>query len=96
MDQLELSDLLWKSEYLYYNSLSKKVKTLALSFIKSYVLFYYKNDIDSFINDLKIGDRGIITENFIFLLRENNNYKYIDIKSLANSIGLRYDELTRK
>ena len=96
MDQLELSSLLWKSEYLYYNYQSNKVKDLALSFIKSYISFYYKNDIDSFINDLKIGDRGIITDEFINILKVNNNYKYIDIKTLANNINLRFDELTKR
>ena len=96
MDQLELSSLLWKSEYLYYNYQSNKVKDLALSFIKSYISFYYKNDIDSFINDLIIGDRGIITDDFIILLKEKNNYKYIDIKTLANNINLRFDGLTKR
>ena len=86
MDQLELSSILFKAEYLYYNNPSNEVKALALSFIKSYISFYYKNDIDSFINDLKIGDRGIITDEFINLLKEKNNYKYIDIKTLANNI----------
>ena len=96
MDQLELSSILFKAEYLYYNSPSNEVKDLALSFINSYISFYYKNDIDSFINDLKIGDRGIITDDFMILLKEKNNYKYIDIKTLANNIILRYDELTKR
>ena len=88
MDKLELSQLFLYLENLYYDSLSFYDKYLAIKYIKSFISFYYKDNIDSFLEDLKIGDLGFVESEFILSIREELiSFDYYDIKEL-------YDELS--
>ena len=87
MDKLGLSELLFYVENLYYNSFSYYDRFLAIKYIKSYISFYYKNDIDLFLEDLTVGDLGFIEPEFISQIKnEIIECDYFDINELYEEL----------
>ena len=83
MDILDYSQALNNAEWVYWNNNKK----LIIKYIKSYVSLYFKDNIESFLNDLSIGDRGFLSSDFINEIRGIiNNYKVYNIKQLYDEI----------
>ena len=51
MDKLDLYYLLLKAEDLYYNSSNIENKNIAIKFIKSYICYFHKDNINLFLEE---------------------------------------------
>ena len=79
MDKEDLYYLLLKAEDIYYNS--RDNKNIAIQFIKSYISYYHKDNIELFLNELNE------FENFIEDIKDELiNYLTYDLNGLCDAI----------
>lgn len=87
-----MEDILYKLEWVYEESIDEE-KNIILTFLRSYIYHYFKDDISLFLKDLAFGDKEFITKSFII----NNQEPIIESKVIdINEAYQMVTEVTNK